>query len=96
MATVPKFRVDVDIHNLLMDSSRQVQHAAAKGMMLPEPVFPQYLEKLNDRGPEAAPERRDWSLSHIYRTMRSWLFPYTRSRVIARRVPSHNRAFVVE
>jgi sulfatase maturation enzyme AslB (radical SAM superfamily) len=83
MASAPKFRIDVDIHNLLMDSSRQVvKPAAAKGLTLPEPVFPQYPEKLADPGPEIAPEKRDWSLSYAYRAMRGWLFPYIRSRVL--------------
>ncbi len=71
MATVPKFRIDVDIHNLLMDSSRQVaKPAAEKGLTLPEPVFPRYPEKLADPGPEIVPEKRDWSLSNVYRAMR--------------------------
>src|ERR1700745_3841465 len=83
MATTPKFRIDVDIHSLLMDSSRQpVKPAAAKGLTLPEPVFPQYPEKLADPGPEITPEKRDWSLSQAYRAMRGWLFPYIRSRVM--------------
>ena len=70
MATVPKFRIDVNIHNLLMDSSRQVaKPAAAKGLALPEPVFPQYPEKLADPGPEIAPEKRNWSLSDVHRAM---------------------------
>ena len=47
MATAPKSRVDVDIHNLLMDSSREpIRPAALKGMTLPGPVYPQYPEKL--------------------------------------------------
>src|SRR6201998_4094244 len=83
MATVPKFRIDVDIHNLLMDSSRElVKPPSPKGLTLPEPVFPQYPEKLADPGPEIAPEKRDWSLSQAYRAMRGWLFPYIRSRVM--------------
>ena len=83
MATAPKFRIDVDIHNLLMDSSRQpVKPAAAKGLTLPEPVFPQYPEKLADPGAEIAPEKRNWSPSQVYRAMRGWLFPYIRSRVM--------------
>jgi hypothetical protein len=37
MATAPKFRIDVDIHSLLMDSSREpVKAAEAKGQTLPE------------------------------------------------------------
>src|SRR6266702_4344958 len=83
MATAPKFRIDVDIHDLLMDSSREpARPAAVKGLTLPEPVFPQYPEQLVDPGPEIAPGKRDWSLSHVYRAMRGWLFPYIRSRVL--------------
>ena len=82
MATAPKFRIDVDIHNLLMDSSRQpVKPAAAKGLALPEPVFPQYPEKLADPGPEIAPEKWDWSMSHVYRAIRGCFFPYIRRAV---------------
>src|SRR5881409_1740217 len=66
MATAPKFRIDVDIHDLLMDSSREpARPAAVKGLTLPEPVFPQYPEKLVDPGPKIAPEKRDWSLSRF-------------------------------
>jgi len=55
LAAVAKFRLDVDIHNLLMDSSRQVvKPAAAKGLTLPEPIFSQYPEKLADPEPEIA------------------------------------------
>ena len=32
MATAPKFRIDVDIHSLLMDSSREPVRPAAKGV----------------------------------------------------------------
>ena len=82
MATAPKFRIDVDIHTLLMDSSRQpVKPVARMGLTLPEAVFLQYPEKLADPGPEIPPEKRDWSLSHLYGAMRGWLFPYIRSRV---------------
>ena len=91
MATTPKFRIDVDIHSLLMDSSRQpAKPAAAMGLTLPEPVFPQYPEKLFDPGPEMAPEKRDWSPSHVYRAMRGWLFPYIRSRVMPAAIDHQN------
>jgi len=83
MATVPKFRIDVDIHNLLMHSSpAPVKIPEPKGLTLPEPVFPQFPDKLSDPGPEILPEKRDWRLSQIYRSMRGWLFPYIRSRVL--------------
>jgi MoaA/NifB/PqqE/SkfB family radical SAM enzyme len=84
MATVPKFRIDVDIHNLLMHSSNQPPRPAlVKGLSLPEPTFPQYPEKLNDPGPATPVKRRHWTPPLIYRTMRGWLFPYIRSRVLS-------------
>jgi len=83
MATAPKFRIDVDIHNLLMHSSPEpVKSPVSKGMTLPEPVFPRYPEKLSDPGPSVIPENRDWRWPEVYRKMRGWLFPYIRSRVL--------------
>jgi MoaA/NifB/PqqE/SkfB family radical SAM enzyme len=83
MASVPKFRIDVDIHNLLMNSAPgPVLVPAARNMKLPEPIFPQYPEKLFDPGPDRPPQTRDWTMSQVYRTMRGWLFPYIRSRVL--------------
>src|SRR5579862_2348904 len=83
MATAPKFRIDVDIHNLLVNSAAgPVLVPKSLGMTLPDPVFPQYPEKLRDPGPEVAPEKRDWSMSQTYRAMQGWLFPYIRSRVL--------------
>jgi len=56
MATAPKFRIDVDIHNLLMHSETvPVQIPKPTGLTLPEPVFPRYPEKLADPAPEAIP-----------------------------------------
>ena len=83
MATAPaKYRIDVAIHDLLTASPQQPpQPAAKKGMILPEPVFPQYPEKLNDPGPPTPPDTRQWSTAKVYRTMRGWLFPYVKSRV---------------
>jgi len=55
-----KFRIDVDIHNLLMNSaSSGPLPAEARGATLPEPVFPQYPERLKDPGPQVPPEKRD-------------------------------------
>jgi MoaA/NifB/PqqE/SkfB family radical SAM enzyme len=83
MATAPKFRIDVDIHNLLMHASPDpVKPPAPKGLTLPEPVFPQHPEKLSDPGPSTWPEHRNWKWPEIYRKMRGWLFPYIRSRVL--------------
>jgi len=83
MATAPKFRIDVDIHNLLTRSSPEpVKPPASKGLTLPEPVFPQYPDKLQDPGPATPPAKRAWPLPLVYRAMRGWLFPYIRSRVL--------------
>jgi MoaA/NifB/PqqE/SkfB family radical SAM enzyme len=83
MATVPKFRIDVDIHNLLMNSNPTAPRPPAQtGMTLPEPVFPQYPEKLADPGPEKPLAQRNWTMPQVYRKVRGWLFPYIRSRVL--------------
>jgi len=83
MATTPKFRIDVDIHNLLVHGSPELARLPEpKGMTLPEPVFPQSPEKLNDPGPATPLESRDWTWPEVYRKMRGWLFPYVRSRVL--------------
>src|ERR1700733_6862489 len=81
MATAEtKFRIDVNIHNLLQASKGQNPRAAEpKGLTLPVPVFPQYPEKLNDPGPEQAPEgNRKWGIKPIYRATRGGLLPYDR------------------
>jgi len=71
-----KFRIDVDIHDLLMDSaSSGPKSADARGATLPEPVFPQYPELLKDPGPEVPPETRDWTYELVWRKVRGWLLP---------------------
>ncbi len=83
MSTVPKFRIDADVHEELMASGPNgPQPPTAKGMVFPEPVFPKYPQKLSDPGPEIPPEKRDWTASLVQRAMRGWLFPYIRSRVL--------------
>ncbi len=82
MATAAKFRIDVAIHDLLMKNSQGPAPALVKGLELPEPVFPQFPEKLKDPGPDTPPERRHWGRDEILRKMRGWLFPYIRSRVL--------------
>ena len=77
-----KFRIDVDIHNLLMNPSGGPSPPALKGATLPEPVFPQHPELLKDPGPELAPEKREWTRELVWRKVRGWLVPYIRSRVM--------------
>ena len=69
--------------------------ATVLGMALafPVPVFPQYPKKLNDPGLERAPKgNRKWGLKVICRTMRGWLFPYVRSRVLPQTSTPSRRA----
>jgi len=76
MATAAKFRIDVAIHDLLVNSAqRPPTPAQAKGLSLPEPVFPQFPERLNNPGPETPPERRKWGAKDVYRYSRGWLAP---------------------
>jgi hypothetical protein len=83
VATAPKFRIDVDIHNLLMHSAPgPVAVPVARGMKLPDPVFPRFPEKLLDPGPDPIPESRNWTIPEIFRKVRGWLVPYIRSRVL--------------
>ena len=83
MATAPKFRIDVAIHDLLMNGGSQAPRTPqGRGLTLPEPVFPQHPELLDQEGPETPPEKREWSREHIYRKVRGWLLPYIRSRVL--------------
>lgn len=85
MATAPaKFRIDVSIQNLLMNSGgNKPVPVTSQGLTLPEPVFPQHPEKLKEVGPIRPHEgNRKWSAQAINRAMRGWLAPYVRSRVM--------------
>jgi hypothetical protein len=49
MSTVPKSRIDENVHNLLMNSgSDGPEPPLDKGMRLPEPIYPRLPEKLAD------------------------------------------------
>ena len=82
MATEAKFRIDVAIHDLLTNSAhRPPAPVEPKGLSLPEAVFPQHPERLNDPGPAVPPEKRRWSAKDVHRISRGWLYPYVRSRI---------------
>jgi MoaA/NifB/PqqE/SkfB family radical SAM enzyme len=81
--TTPKFRIDVAIHDLLVNSSAKPTIPEPKGMTLPDPVFPQRPELLALPGTDNPPEKRKWGRKEIVRSMRGWLVPYVRSRVLA-------------
>ena len=81
-SSTPTFRIDVTLNDLLRGSVSPAAPPAPRGATLPEPVFPQKPELLTDPGPETPPDKRRWNGRHIYRSMRGWLFPYIRSRVM--------------
>ena len=74
--TPAKFRIDVAIHDLLMNNPQGPSAAASLGLELPEPTFPLHPERLADPGPEMPPDKRNWTVPELYRQVRGWLFPY--------------------
>src|SRR5215467_11045431 len=82
MTAAPKFRIDVAINDLLVSGDRRRPvPAEPKGLSLPDPVFPQFPERLSDPGLEVPPERQNGGLHDFYRASRGCLFPYVQSRV---------------
>ena len=68
----------------MQPASRRVLPPAREPQRLPDPVFPQHpqlLEDETDALPHRPPERRAWTSQLVLRAMRGWLFPYIRSRV---------------
>ena len=82
MSASPRFRINSDVHERLIGSTTSRTQLAPRGATLPEPVFPQHPEWLNDPGPETPPEKRRWNGERTRRTMRGWLVPYLRSRLL--------------
>jgi MoaA/NifB/PqqE/SkfB family radical SAM enzyme len=88
----PAFRLDVPLHSLLVKSERgrvTPPPRPSQPQSLPEPIFPQHPELLGDddrepgvRKTNGNPYERHWTAAQIYRTMRGWLFPYIKSRVL--------------
>jgi MoaA/NifB/PqqE/SkfB family radical SAM enzyme len=86
----PPFRVDVQLHQLLVNKEpgpRQPFAPAGEPQRFPEPVFPLHPEIVN-REPKEQPRdpnnpySRRWTAPLVYRTMRGWLFPYVKSRIL--------------
>ena len=88
------FRLDVPLHNLLQrDPSpalARVEHQPRTSLALPSPVFPQHpalLHKIDDAdiaAHQAVLEtgNRHWPASKVMDTMRRWMFPYFKSRIL--------------
>jgi MoaA/NifB/PqqE/SkfB family radical SAM enzyme len=81
----PSFRVDVQLHELLVDKQKKqatsLLPVPGKPMHLPDAVYPSRPELQNLADPEVFPDKRKWSAPLVYRAMRGWLFPYFRSRI---------------
>ena len=82
MGSAAKYRIDVTINHLLNSAPAPAPGPVAVGAKLPDPVFPQYPEKLADPGPAMPLERRPWRRQALWRKVRGWLTPYLRSRVL--------------
>src|SRR5262249_20621635 len=94
VASPPPFRIDVQLHDLLTKSEkpRPLVPPKSSGRLqtLPEPVFPLHPELLGEvtAADLATHEavigggRRHWTAPLVLRTMRGWLFPYIKSRVL--------------
>ncbi len=87
-SSTPTFRLDVQLHDLLMKppDARTLLPAPKDGIeqTLPEPVFPQYPELLTAPDEDFFPTngKRKYNNKIIYRAMRGWAFPFIRSRVM--------------
>lgn len=85
------FRLDVPLHELLQHATREPFPPLPSGpVSLPEPVFPQHPELIHDldEADRAAHEhvlthgQRQWPASRILKTMRGWMTPYFKSRIL--------------
>ena len=93
LPTVPSypFRLDVPLHELLQKPPEERSPVPSKDhKILPTPVFPQHPELLHDLDADdiAAHDqvlstgKRHWPVSRILQTMRGWMVPYLKSRVL--------------
>ncbi len=77
------FRLDVQLHDLLTrPRPRGAVPPSAQPQALPEPVFPQHPEALDNDDAIPPAGRRRWTAPYILRAMRGWLFPYIKSRLL--------------
>jgi len=82
----PSFRVDVHLHELLVDKHKKQAKSLlpnpGEPLALPEAVYPSRPELQSVPDPEFFPDKRQWGPFFVYRAMRGWLFPWFRSRVM--------------
>jgi len=79
---MPSFPLEVRLDGRFgSDATPPARGPISTGDPLPEPVFPQQPELLND-GPWPGDGQRRWSASEIYRAFRGWAVPFFQSRVL--------------
>jgi MoaA/NifB/PqqE/SkfB family radical SAM enzyme len=83
----PSFRLDVQLHELLMQPAIKPAVPVppkAEPQKLPEPVFPQHPELMEGDDADYIPKdgARHWTRQQILHSMRGWMFPYIKSRVL--------------
>lgn len=86
----PSFRIDAQVRDALMRAPKPATPLPKRELLtLPEPLFPQYPEKLGDVDPDPRllpskekPYRSRVNPFIVRRAMRGWLYPYLRSRIV--------------
>jgi len=80
----PTFRVDVQLHDLLVNKQPKslLPTPRQQPLTLPDPAYPERPELQSIPDPVSTPEKRTWGAPYVYRAMRGWLFPYMRSRLL--------------
>ena len=90
------FRLDVPLHNLLQKPPEaspplaKVEHEPRTARALPSPVFPQHPALMHELDAADISEhdtvlqtgKRHWPASKVMKTMRGWMLPYLKSRVL--------------
>jgi hypothetical protein len=76
-----KFRIDVDIHNLLMNSG-SAGPGRGQRHRITRTRFPPTSRIAERSRPRNGPRKRDWTHQQVWRKVRGWLLPYIRSRVM--------------
>jgi len=85
-ATVSSYRLDSTVNEELKQGRRSELPPPPNGIpqVLPEPVFPQNPTLFATPDERFFPSngKRHWTVPDIYRSMRGWMFPYFRSRLL--------------
>jgi MoaA/NifB/PqqE/SkfB family radical SAM enzyme len=85
------FRLDVPLHTLLQQAPEQTTAVdPPEAFPLPDPVFPQHPELIHELDAFDIAEhnqvlehgKRNWPASRVWQSMRGWMVPYFKSRVM--------------